>query len=227
MMQQIINKTFKVGEKLPSENMLADKYKVPRTSIRRALSRLEERGFIYSKRGIGRYVKNESFQVELVLDGGKSFTEKMKQSGFHLETKNICCEQVEYDPQLYERLAAEKEDEVYQISRLRFIEKEPIALHTSYMNRKIFPDIDTEGSAIRSMFSYYRQLGFRQLKNRNSLLSVTFPTLKEQELLSCKSMEPLIMIESICVDDTTETILESTKVLYRSNKFKYNIPRDS
>ncbi|SFL70996.1 GntR family transcriptional regulator [Gracilibacillus orientalis] len=227
LMQKIIAKKFKVGEKLPSENELADQYRVPRTTVRRTLAKLEERGFIYSRRGVGRYINNESFQVELNLNGKSSFTDKMKKSGHQLITKNICCERIEFDQQIYDQLTANSEDNIYKISRLRFIQEEPIAIHTSYINQTVFPDIQEDGSHIQSMFAYYRQLGYTELINRNSLLSATFPTLTEQQLLSCKSMEPLIMIESNCVDASSAKILEHTKVLYRSNKFKYNVSRDS
>ncbi|SHN33419.1 GntR family transcriptional regulator [Gracilibacillus kekensis] len=223
LMQQIIAKKFTYGEKLPSENELADKFRVPRTTIRRVLAKLEERGFIYSQRGVGRFLKEESFQVQLNLNGKTSFTEKMKQSGHPLITRNIGCQKMEYDSQIYQYLHANREDNVYQISRLRYIQEEPIAIHTSYLNETLFPNIAEDGPTIESMFSYYRQLGYKSLTNRDSLLSVTFPTLAEQQLLSCKSMEPLIMIESICLDVETDKVLERTKVLYRSDKFKYKL----
>ncbi|SER25974.1 GntR family transcriptional regulator [Gracilibacillus ureilyticus] len=223
LMEQIISKQFDYGEKLPSENELADKYRVPRTTVRRSLSKLEERGFIYSQRGKGRYLKNESFQVELNLTGKSSFTEKMRQSGHQLVTQNVGCEKIKYDKQIYERLKAAREDTVYQISRLRYIHGEPIAIHNSYINERQFPDIAKVGPEIVSMYSFYRQLGYHDFTNINSLLSVTFPTLNEQTVLLCKSMEPLIMIESTCTDTETAKVLETTKVLYRSDKFKYNL----
>ncbi|WP_040984271.1 GntR family transcriptional regulator [Oceanobacillus jeddahense] len=226
LMQRIIAKKFKVGEKLPSENVLADRYNVPRTTVRRTLAKLEERGFIYSQRGIGRYVKNESFQVELNLNGRTSFTDKMNQLGYQLVTKNLGCERIEFNKLIYERLGATLEDIVYKISRLRLIQEEPIAIHTSYVNQRLFSNIGQDGSTIQSMYSYYRKFNYTELINRNSLLSVTFPTLLEQELLSSKSMEPLIVIESDCFDLYSDNVLEHTKVLYRSNKFKYHISRE-
>ncbi len=223
LMQQIIAKKFNYGEKLPSENELAEKYRVPRTTIRRTFSKLEERGFIYSQRGVGRYLKGESFQVQLNLTGKTSFTEKMKRSGHPLITRNIGCRKIEYDSQIYEHLQANEEDNVFKIGRLRYIQDEPIAIHTSYINEELFPNIAEDGSTIESMFSYYRKFDYKVFTNKDSLLSVTFPTLAEQQLLSCKSMEPLIVIESVCLDEETDNVLECTKVLYRSDKFKYKI----
>ncbi len=46
----------KPGDKLPSENVLADRYGVSRQTVRKALEGLEREGYIYAKHGSGRYV---------------------------------------------------------------------------------------------------------------------------------------------------------------------------
>ncbi|CAB1245155.1 GntR family transcriptional regulator [Clostridium sp. MT-14] len=51
LIYNINNKKYKNNDKLPSENDLADIYKVPRIVARKAYERLQEMGYIYSKRG--------------------------------------------------------------------------------------------------------------------------------------------------------------------------------
>lgn len=219
-------KKFKHGEKLPSENELADHYKVPRLTVRKALNKLEERGTIYSRQGKGRYLKEESKQIQLQLTAKTSFTDKMKKAGYQLETRNIQFEQIGYDQQIYEVLGCEEGDLVYKVSRIRLIEGEPIAIHNSFVSDRTFPDIVRGGPGIGSMFAYYRVLGYSEFASSKTLLSISFPTSKEQELLKCKSMVPLIVVESDCVDAATGNVLEHTKILYRSDKFKYDITVD-
>ncbi|WP_367619244.1 GntR family transcriptional regulator [Planococcus shenhongbingii] len=226
LMQKITSKAFKSGEKLPSENELAEKYGVPRMTVRNALLKLEERGYIYSKQGKGRYLKEESLQIQLHLTAKTSFTEKMKQAGYNLETRNINCEKIGFDARIYRILNAPENGTVYKISRLRLLDDEPIAIHSSYVNEAMFPDIGEDGRQIGSMFAYYRKLGYTEFASRKSLLSITFPSSKEQQLLSCKSLVPLIVVESDCVDAKEGNILEHTKILYRSDKFKYDITMD-
>lgn len=225
-MEQITSKKITYGEKLPSENALAGKYGVPRLTARNALLKLEERGYIYSKQGKGRYLKEESMQIQLHLTAKTSFTEKLEQAGYNLETRNITCERISYDADLYSILNVPENGAVYKVSRLRLIDGEPIAIHNSYVSEAVFPNIQEEGSEIGSMFAYYRKLGYTEFASRKSLLSITFPTSKEQQLLSCKSLVPLIVVESDCVDAKKENILEHTKILYRSDKFKYDITMD-
>ncbi|AXI10876.1 UTRA domain-containing protein [Oceanobacillus sp. 143] len=226
IMDKIVKGEIGTGEKLPSENELADKYRVPRMTVRHALLKLEERGYIYSKQGKGRYVKEAAIPIQLSLTGKISFTEKMNQLGFELKTSNIYCEKIDYDAEVYRILGTARGEAVFKIGRLRVINGEPIAIHNSYVSESSFPKIEEEGPAIQSMFSYYRKQGFKEFSSRQTMLSITFPTSKEQRLLSCKSMVPLIKVESDCIDAESKQILEHTKILYRSDKFKYDITMD-
>ena len=225
-MEKIASKQFIAGEKLSSENELADHYGVPRMTVRAALTKLEERGYIYSKQGKGRFLKEESIQIQLHLTGKVSFTEKMEQAGYELETRLICCEKIGYEEKIYKLLKCEPKDKVYKVSRIRFIGGQPMAIHNSFVSEKMFPEIATEGTCISSMFAYYRKHGHTEFANNKTLLSISFPTSTEQQLLQCKSMVPLIMVESDCIDAATGDVLEHTKILYRSDRFKYDITMD-
>ena len=89
---EINGEKYKANEKLPSENELSEIYKVPRIITRKAYERLEEMGYIYSKQGKGRYLKEKQQYIELQLSGDKSFSQKMKDTGRELVTKNIIFE---------------------------------------------------------------------------------------------------------------------------------------
>lgn len=58
--QNIHNGTYPVGEKLPSENVLADAFGVSRVPIREALGVLEASGIVTSRQGGGRRVIDHS-----------------------------------------------------------------------------------------------------------------------------------------------------------------------
>ena len=226
IMHQIVTKMLEPGAKLPSENTFVEKYRVPRITVRNALTKLEERGYIYSKQGKGRYLKEESIQIQLHLTGKTSFTDKMKQLGYDLKTRNIYCEKISYDAKIYQLLNVDEDDSVYKIGRMRYINDEPIAIHNTFVSEARFPMIAEDGTEIESMFAYYRQLGYKEFTSNKSLLSITFPTSHEQQLLYCNSMVPLIVVESDCIDVDSKNVLEHTKILYRSDKFKYDITMD-
>lgn len=223
LMNQIVNKELKPGSKLPSENALVDRYRVPRMTVRNALLKLEERGYIYSVQGKGRYLKEEAMQIQLPLTGSTSFSEKMKSMGYDYRSENVDFSLVPFESKVYSILQANQTDAVYRIGRLRYINNEPIAIHYSFVKEVNFPTIKEDGPTIDSMFSYYRNLGYKKFSSNQTLLSVTFPTIQEQKLLSCKSMVPLIVVETNCVDSDTNNILDHTKIIYRGDRFKYDI----
>lgn len=226
-MESIMSGSLIPGAKLPSENNLADKYCVPRMTVRKALSTLEERGYIYSAQGKGRYLKEKSVQIQLHLDGKTSFTEKMMQSGLALRTENFCCEKINPGRDMYQGWhRAEDEGDIYKIGRLRFIGGEPIALHYSFVSDRKFPGIAEEGPKVQSMFAYYRRHGYKTFSSSKRLLSVAFPDSTEQNLLLCGNTVPLIVLESNCLDADSNEMLEQTRILYRSDKFKYIIPEN-
>ncbi|MFS0752428.1 GntR family transcriptional regulator [Oceanobacillus sp. 1P07AA] len=223
LMNQIKQKKIQLGEKFPSENTLADMYKVPRITVRNAFNTLEERGFIQSSQGKGRFLKGKSIQIKLPLTGDTSFSEKMEQMGYNLQSKNVLFKKINFNQSIFNRLHASESDNVYQVVRLRYINGEIIAIHYSFVKESTVPKIVEEGPEILSMFRFYRQQGFESFTSSQSILSVTFPTLEEQQLLECKSMIPLIIVETDCTDKETNQILEYTKILYRSDTFKYDI----
>ncbi|ABR47361.1 transcriptional regulator, GntR family [Alkaliphilus metalliredigens QYMF] len=221
LMNDIYDGKYLAKEKLPSEYELSSAYKVSRMIVRKAYIKLQEMGYIYSVQGKGRYLKNRSQLIELTLNGSESFTKKMLDKGYNLETKNIFCTKIKYEETIHKELGVKKEAEVYKIGRLRIVDSRPIALHVSYVAKSLFKDIEESGKAIQSMFDYYRGQGYEKFESNKSILSIQFATLKERELLCCPDLVPLLIVETNCIDSIDNRMLEYTRILYRGDSFKY------
>ena len=65
MKDQIVNGEWKAGDRLPSENELAEQFGVSRVTVRGALQKLAALGLIETKLGDGSYVGNASTQTLL------------------------------------------------------------------------------------------------------------------------------------------------------------------
>ncbi|MFK3936183.1 GntR family transcriptional regulator [Alkalihalobacillus sp. NPDC078783] len=197
---------IKPGGQMPSEHELVQQFGVPRLTVRKAYEQLVSRGYVISVKGKGRFVKEASKQVKLHMSASESFTEKMLAAGYDLRTE------------VFETEAA---DDVFKISRLRVLDGEPIAIHTSFINRELFPRIESEGPRITSVFAYYAACGYTHYSNGKSLLSVQFPSTVEQERLNCSAIVPLIKLSGSTMDARTGELLETTEILYRGDKFTY------
>jgi len=212
---------YEPGDKLPSENEMADLFKVPRMTVRKAYRRLQELGYISARQGKGSFVMDRHRPIPLVLSGSESFSRKMLDRGYDYESRNVFCEPIPYNDHIYRFLKADEGDTVFRIGRLRLVGGSPIALHISYVAESKFRNIRTEGRTITSMYTYYREKGYRRLASTESRLRVVFPGKFERDILSCSVLIPLLVVESGCVDEETGTVLEASKNLYRSDYFTY------
>jgi len=220
----IVSGKYNPHDKLPSENELADQYKVPRITARKAYERLEELGYIYKKQGKGSYVKDRSKQIELVLSGDVSFSQKMIEKGYDFHSETIFCREIKYSKMIYNYLESDEEDKIFKIGRLRYIDQQPIALHISYVAKSIFKDIHEVGMDITSMFKYYNSKGYTEFCSKPSTLSVSLPTKSQRQVLNCNYFIPLLVLDSGCTDKKTGRVLEYVRIYYRSDCFSYVIP---
>lgn len=220
----IVSGKYNAHDKLPSENEVADLYKVPRITARKAYEQLEEMGYIYKKQGKGSYVKDRYQQIELVLSGDVSFSQKMIEKGYDFQSETTFCTEIKYNKKICDYLETDKKDRIFKVGRLRYIDQQPIALHVSYVAKSVFNNIDTEGMDITSMFNYYNNKGYTEFCSKTSILSVSFPTKPQRKLLNCTNLIPLLVLESGCTDKKTGTVLEYIKIFYRSDCFSYVIP---
>lgn len=214
---------YEPDDKLPSENEVAARFRVPRMTARKAYKTLQDLGYIYARQGKGSFVKNRLRQIPLVLSGSVSFSRKMIELGYDYHSRNIGCEEIPPSRTMYSLLGAQDEDRVFRIGRLRFVDQKPIALHYSYVSERIFDDIARVGHRITSIFDYYQSKGYTELASRRTELSVAFPSKAERELLACSSLIPLLVLESGCIDRRSGQVLELTRSLYRSDFFTYVI----
>ena len=56
LIERIINGIYPPGSKLPPENQLREEFNVSRSTIRTAVSRLEDRKLVHRQRGVGTYI---------------------------------------------------------------------------------------------------------------------------------------------------------------------------
>ncbi len=84
----IHNGVYSHGKLLPSELTLAEQYGFTRYEIRKMYEKLEDMGYVTSKKGVGRYVRNKNNRFFIPQDG-LSFSERVSMQGKKLETLNV------------------------------------------------------------------------------------------------------------------------------------------
>lgn len=223
LIDEFSHDVYEKGEKLPSENALSIRFAVPRTEIRRAYNRLKELGYIYSIHGRGSFFSGHKEKLQLSITDSSSFSEKMKTLGVNYRSENLGIEKITGNSPLYSTFKCSASDAIYKLTRLRYIDNNPIAIHISYISGKDFPDIEIDGSTISSFFHYLRHCGYNNFYNTNSDIVVSTLTPAERELLNVQGYAPCLILNSQCVNRENGHILEIARTIYKSDAFIFKL----
>lgn len=152
ILQKIKEKEYEAGSKIPTEAELIGKFDVSRMTVNKALATLRNKGYIFSVRGKGTFVKKEV--VHKKLNELTSFTEEMKSRGITPITKTL---EFAYTSMGFEAekdsLELQREDSVYKIVRVRYNEDIPMALDVTILSEKVTGPIEFSKMGT-SLFEY-------------------------------------------------------------------------
>lgn len=81
ILEAIQSGEFNNNKQLPSEKILATKFKVSRATIRSALQSLEDDNIIRKQQGIGTFFTHENFLTQMRIDKVKGFYQLLKDTG--------------------------------------------------------------------------------------------------------------------------------------------------
>ncbi|MFW5644970.1 MAG: GntR family transcriptional regulator [Bacteroidota bacterium] len=130
---QILSGILTEGDILPSENDLAQKFHVTRSTVRKALDLLVNEGYIVKKQGKGSIVKLQRHSLGLLSFRGFSDVlgnKKLKIFSILLQEPILMQWPENFFYTLSDQEASVK---TYFISRLRFVNEDPVMLEYTYV----------------------------------------------------------------------------------------------
>lgn len=218
LIKELQNGIYTKDEKMPSEKKMAVRFQVPRSEVRKAYARLKELGYIYSLQGYGSFFSGKRKKIRLSMSD-ESFSKKMEQMGINCQTKNIDCRKIRGSSLIHSNLNLEFGEPVYKVTRLRILEEEPAAIHISYLAEKDFPKIREDGRTITSVYDYFHQNGYCDLKCVHAQLTVSTLSKRERTLLGVQGYAPCLVLTYKCLSLPEERVIEVGRTIYRSDKF--------
>jgi GntR family transcriptional regulator len=195
------------GKTLPSEIELAEKYRVSRDTVRRALRKLTEQGLLTPGRGrLGRHVRtSDPLTVYAVPSESAERMTRRRAMGADAWVADVGDQGREggqditvaiegAGPEAAGRLEMEEGQLVCVRRRLRTVDGEPHNLNDTYYPRDISEGtlIENPADIPQGVIAYMRDLGFVQVRFRDDL-KMRMPAPDEAERLSIPPGVPVLV----------------------------------
>lgn len=149
--RDIINGKYNEIKKLPKEEELINIYDVSRTTVRKAISILVNKGYVYQVQGSGIFLRDAALKGYLSLENLRGLTRDYPDK--KIESKVIQLKLIEAPDFVSEKMKIEIGKPVYFLERLRIVDNESFAIEYTYFNKKVIPYLN-EDIAKKSIYSY-------------------------------------------------------------------------
>jgi len=146
---------FPVGSQLPTEDKLIQRFAVSRTTVRKAIQNLLDRGLIEIRRGTGTFVALPKITQELTELTG--FVEDMAALGHSATARLIDRIVMAADPEVGRHLALPVGTHVMRIRRVRLANAAPLSLDETYLPLEIGEKVVTHDLEVDPIFTLLEQ----------------------------------------------------------------------
>ncbi|MFW5889726.1 MAG: GntR family transcriptional regulator [Bacillota bacterium] len=194
--EKIENGELKPNDRIESERELEEKYNISRPTIRQALKELVNEGLLYREKGKGTFVAKPKIDYGFIQKF-TTFYEDMEIKGYKTKTKVLDKNIVKCRKTLADKLKVKLNSKIIKITRIRYIEDEPIVLvinHIPYdVCKRIINDSLEDESLYRIMAEKY---GVKPYKAEISL-EPTIADNFDSRMLEIKQGSPVHLMKNI------------------------------
>ena len=217
----IVNKEFKPGDKIPSENELAKRFKVNRLTVRQALSQLIQEGFLISKRGQGTFVvDNEDLYENLDLEF-TGFIDDLFYQITKTKTMSVEIRKVTVNALIKEKLRLDdSEESVIQIKRVRYKNSNSFAYTVNYLPLDIGTKITEEDLKKKPLLQIIEEDLNIQFTEAFQTIEASFADKEVSERLRVAQGSPILYVERVMYTGKHKPV-EFVQTSYRGDLYKY------
>ena len=209
------------GDALPSERDLAETYGLSRTTVRLAMSELEELGLVTRKHGKGTFVSSVSRDTTDLM-GTYSFTDQMRSLGRVPRTEVIDFEVREASKFVAQNMDLRLGEAVFRMRRLRTADGVPMMLERTYMPVKVFEGLTQRMVESKSLYEIVEQDFRMKIKTAEEAFGARAARPDEARLLKIDEDAPVLHLVRTTYN-SKNVVIEYTRSVARADMFEYKI----
>jgi GntR family transcriptional regulator len=217
--RRVLDGSYAPHSQMPSESQMMEAFSVSRITVRQALGDLQKEGLIFKVAGKGSFVaKPKAFQNLSRLQG---FGEAMTPSGYETFSQVLSMRSVAATEVVARRLDCKLGDAVFEIQRLRYLNREPISVDQSYFPLELGERLSQEDLPTRDIFVILENDYGLHLTHAEVQIEAISADEGLARQLRIAEASPLLRIERLTY--VGERPIDFEYLYYRGDAFQYRL----
>ncbi len=188
--REIADGRLKAGERLPSENALAERFGVNRHTVRRAVSELSHRGLLRVEHGRGTFVREQP--IEYPINERTRYTEIMLEHGIAADRQLLRVEIVEADRERAKHLGLEVGDPIAVAEFIYYAEERVFSYDVHTFPQKRLPAIADAINEHRGVTAALQACGVPEYRRLWTQVCAELPPESVARALDMASSRPVL-----------------------------------
>jgi GntR family transcriptional regulator len=221
--QRIADEEFEDG-RIPPEVELAADLGVSRTTVRDALTRLENEGVIYRRQGAGTFVNEQGLQIKSRLEEIWSYEDVLEDHGYTPSVRVASHEIAPADGATAEALGLDPGETVLMIEKLFLEDDKPVILTRNHVASRLLVDTDFEHDEATPVYEFLEQHANRALAY---YVSEIVPVALDREIADALGVAPgtpAVSFEEVGYDQGNEPVVRATS-WFRDDLLRFRLIR--
>lgn len=213
-----IGRTYRPGQRLPSESAFMEKYGVSRVTVRMALSYLADRGLVVRKQGRGTFASTPRIHHD--LQGLSGFHDSLISMGISPETKLLEFGVISVGPYLQDILGLTS-DRTLGFKRLYIVDGEPLALVITHFPEEYIGRISREIMTQSPSYEVLKNTIGVHILRADLTIRVQSMSSEIAELLR-SDQHSILELERITYGEY-DVAVEHTRLVLRSDAYEFGL----
>lgn len=213
----IIDGTIGPGERISNEIALAAELGLSRPTMRQAIQVLVDKGMLVRKRGVGTQVVHGKIRRSVELT---SLFDDLSAAGQKPRTDVLSVGKVPADEDVARELQLVKGADVWYVERLRWIDREPLALMHNYIPVDVV-DLEAVDLGETGLYAHFRDCGILMRVARQRI-GARGATIEEAQVLGERKGAPLLTMQRTAYDNAGRAV-EYGRHAYRPDLYAFEL----
>ena len=215
--QRILSQQYSSNEPLPDQFALAAEFNTSRMTIQQAMRQLIVEGLVYTRKGLGTFVRKNFMQLSRWdLPGSDYYGATKTWENVGQVTSKIIKFELRFPTEKeQDSLLLGPDEPVYDFNRLRLLEGEPVSLECTLMPVNLVPGLN-RGHLESSVFRYVQDDLALKIMGSYRIVRALKPGVEDREYLNCDETDPVLEVEQVIY------LEDGTPLEYAHCRYRYD-----